>query len=148
MYKKEKDMSIQAVSFGKTVTTKKGNEYKKTHAGTITGAALGLAATGINVYKLNKLRKTSVIKRMIGGMYSTYKAKAKMPKLQAAKAAKRTAKASVALYIAIPLLGYFGLGALVNKAVNHYRAKAADKAAAQAEKPAETKTEKPETETV
>lgn len=127
-------MSIQAVSFGKTVTTKKGNEYKKTHAGTIAGAVAGLGVTGINVYNLNKLRKTSVFKRMIGQMYSSYKTKAKMPKVQAAKAAKLSAKASAALYIAVPLLGYFGLGALVNKGINHYRAKAADKAA-QAEKP-------------
>ena len=121
-------MSIQAVSFGKTVTTKKGNEYKKTHAGTIAGAAVGLGAAGVNVYNLKKLRKTSVFKRMIGQMYSTYKTKAKMPKEQAAKAAKRTAKTSIGIYIAMPLLAALALGALVNKAVNHYRAKAADKA--------------------
>ena len=125
-------MSIQAVSFGKTVTTKKGNEYKKTHAGTITGAALGLVATGINVYNLNKLRKTYELKRIIADAYS--KLKTAMPKEQAAKIAKLSVKTPAALSIAIPLFGYFGLGALVNKAVNHYRAKAADKAA-QAEKP-------------
>ncbi len=139
-------MSIQVVSFGKTVTTKKGNEYKKTHAGTITGAAICLGAAGLNMYNLHKFSKTSKLKRVIGQIYSSYKQV--MPKEQAAKFAKRTFKTSVGITFAVPVLGYLGLGALVNKAVNHYRAKAADKAAAKAEKPAETKTEKPETETV
>ncbi len=127
-------MSIQAVSFGKTVTTKKGNEYKKTHAGTIAGAAVGLGLTGVELYKLTK---TSKLKRIIADAYS--KLKETMPKEQAAKFAKRTAKAGLGVGIAVTVLAYLGLGALVNKGINHYRAKSADKAA---------QTEKPETEKV
>ena len=48
-------MSIQSISFG--ATTKKGNNYKKTHAGVITGSVVGasLAANGIKNAKTMKM---------------------------------------------------------------------------------------------
>ena len=96
MYEKEKNMSIQAVSFGKTLKTKNGNEYKKTHAGTITGAVLGLGITGTSLYKMNKNSKLKgELKRIIGQTYS--KLKTNMPKEKAAKFAKLQTKTGVAI---------------------------------------------------
>lgn len=121
-------MSIQSVSFGKTVTTKNGNEYKKTHAGTITGAALGAGFGSYVAYHA----KTPVSMDLKRQYVKTYKRlKETMPKKEALKFMKKVAiPVGVAIGSVIAAGTIFGLGALVNKAINHHRAKVADKKAA------------------
>ena len=122
-------MSIQSVSFGKTVTTKNGNEYKKTHAGTITGAALGAGFGSYVAYSGIKGSATMEIKRAFVPTYA--KLKTIMPKEKALKMMKKAViPGGIALGSAIAAATIFGLGALVNKAINHHRAKVADKKAA------------------
>ena len=134
-------MSIQAVSFGKTLKTKNGNEYKKTHAGTITGAVLGLGITGTSLYKMNKNSKLKgELKRIIGQAYS--KLKTNMPKEKAAKFAKLQTKTGVAIGLSTVLFTWFGLGALVNKFINRKIANATDNAVLKIKKETEEKSEK------
>ena len=141
MYEKENNMSIQAVSFGKTLKTKNGNEYKKTHAGTITGAVLGLGITGTSLYNMNKNSKLKgELKRIIGKAYS--KLKTNMPKEKAAKFAKLQTRTGVVIGLSTVLFTWLGLGALANKFINKKIANATDNAVLKIKKETEEKSEK------
>ena len=125
-------MSIQSVSFGQTITTKNGNEYKKTHAGTIAGAAAGLGVGTCSVYNCVKPKVKMEIKRELAKAY--IQLKQIVSKEKALKITKKvTLPVSLATAVGIWTVAGLGLGALVNKAINHHRAKVADKKAAAAE---------------
>ncbi|MBS4759778.1 MAG: hypothetical protein KHX03_03660 [Clostridium sp.] len=123
-------MSIQAVSFG--AKTQKGNEYKKTHAGTITGLAVGTGYAGLCSYGIaknpevkNKIARILVKTRqdlMSNGL----------TKEVANKYTKFTRKAGISLTVASAILVGLGIGAAVNKVINKNRAKQADQKAEQA----------------
>lgn len=122
-------MSIQSVSFGKTITTKNGNEYKKTHAATITGAAVG---AGLGTINSSRFVNSMAGKREIAKIYSALKET--MSKTEAKRFTKYSAiPGSIAAGAALTGTIGLGLGALVNKAINHHKAKVADKKAAAAE---------------
>ncbi len=118
-------MAIQAISFGRTETTQKGNEYKKTHAGTIAGTIAGLGFGAADAYAASK---KPLIKKITAQGYSRYKEL--MPKEAAAKYAKLTLKCGFALGVAMWVLAGLGAGALVNKVINKGLANNADKKAA------------------
>ena len=120
-------MSIQAVSFG--ATTKKGNNYKKTHAGTIAGAAVGtLAAADIAYTAIKKFQPDIQLLRKL----KECKDKIINVGINPAKARKMV---NVALGTGkgIAVAAVFGIclaiGAGVNKIINHVKAHKADKAA-------------------
>lgn len=124
-------MSIQSVSnvsFG--ATTKNGNDYKKTHAATIAGTAVG-GATGFSLaYTGAKTLKTVAGKKeYILGMKNMLK---NMPTLFKGKNAKIIKGSIAAVTVASALVG-LGIGAGTNKIINHNKAAKADKAAAKAE---------------
>lgn len=124
-------MSIQSVSFGKTVTTKNGNEYKKSHAGTITGAAAGFGVGTFLVYNCVKPKAPMAIKRSLAKAY--IQLKQIVPKQTALKLTKKvTFPLSLATAVGVYTAAGLGIGALVNKAINHHKAKVADKKAATA----------------
>ncbi len=121
-------MAIQSASFGKTVKTKKGNEYKKSHAGTITGAAAGLGVGTFAVYNSVKPKVSMNIKRGLAKEY--IRLKQIVPKETALKLTKKvTLPVSLATAVGIWTVAGLGIGAFVNKAINYHRAKSADKKA-------------------
>lgn len=133
-------MTIQAlsnsnVSFGHTKTTKNGNEYKKTHTATRVGLGVGLAGAGFGGYCANRAIKDTGFKRaMAEALVDVRKefmsGKFPMSKTGATKFAKACFPTGMGIVLGgIVLLG-LSVGALVNKAINHHRAKAADNAAA------------------
>lgn len=124
-------MSIQSVSFGKTVTTKNGNEYKKSHAGTIAGAAAGFGVGAFSAYSCVKPKVSRNIKRELAKAY--IQLKQIVPKETALKLTKKvTLPVSLATAVGIWTVAGLCIGALVNKAINHHKAKVADKKAAAA----------------
>ncbi len=120
-------MSIQAVSFG--ATTKKGNEYKKTHAGTITGLAVGVGLAGLNA---GMIKKSPAVKKAIQESLVHTRANLianGLTKLKATKLAKMSGKIGVFVALALNVLAGLAVGAGINKIINHAKAKKADKAA-------------------
>ncbi len=127
--------SISNVSFG--AKTQKGNEYKKSHVGTIAGTVAG-AGTGVyGAYKFGSLmKKNSGFKKAIMPALADIRnilMEAGKTKAQATKKLKSMIKAGhIANTLTWTLIG-LGIGALVNKAINHAKANKADKAAAKAQ---------------
>ena len=121
-------MSIQAVSFGKTVTTPKGNEYKKSYVGTIAGTLAGLGMGSYSAYRNLKPQVSMPIKRALATTYSALKQS--LPKENALKLVKNVTL-PIGLAVGVAIFGTIGLGigALINKGINHYLANRADKKA-------------------
>lgn len=134
-------MSIQAlsnnnVSFGHTKTTKKGNEYKKTHAATRTGLAVGVAAAGYGAYSVKLAVKQPQSKRAIQNYILQVREsfmQSGMTKNVAGKVAKNLYKGTLGVVLGGIALTGLVLGAVTNKIINHHRASKADKAAQQAQ---------------
>lgn len=127
-------VSNNNVSFGHIKTTKKGNEYRKTHAATRTGLAIGLLGASVAAYQMKKTFNAPDIKRMIaekvvGLRNHLMSAFPSATKAQAGKLAKLGSKAVFAAPAVFILLGNLAIGASVNKIINHRRAKAVDKQA-------------------
>lgn len=133
-------MTIQAlsnsnVSFGHTKTTKNGNEYQKTHTATRVGLGVGLAGAGFCGYCANLATKDSGFKRdiakaLVGVRNEFMSGKFPMSKTGATKFAKACFPTGMGIVLGGIAVLCLGVGALVNKAINHHRAKAADNAAA------------------
>ena len=120
-------MSIQAVSFG--ATTKKGNNYKKTHAGTIAGTAVGtLAAAGTAYTAVKKFQPGIQLLRQL----KDHKDKLINAGIDPAKA-RKILNVSLGVGKVAGVAAAFGIclaiGAGINKIINHVRANKADKAA-------------------
>lgn len=106
--------SVSNVSFG--AVSKKGNEYKKSHAATITGAAMGaMGATGVALNR-NMLKKSFALMADAGA-----------PKFIQTLA--KNPKTAIVVWAATSFLVWLGIGAGINKIVNHNKAAKADKAA-------------------
>ena len=122
-------MTIQAVSFGKIAKTKKGNDYKKSHVGTVTGAITG---TAFGTYCASKYLNSFAAKR---NLVTTYNAlKETVPKEKALKLVKRlVVPMGAGLGVAFWGMIGLGIGALANKAINHHKAAVVDKKVTQIE---------------
>lgn len=125
-------MTIQPVSFGKIATTPKGNEYKKSHVGTITGTIAGLGFGAYNVQQAMKPQNSMSIKRILAPAYASLKQT--LPKETAMKLIKNVS-IPIGVTMGLAFWGAIGLGigALVNKAINHHKAAVVDKRVAQLE---------------
>lgn len=125
-------MTIQPVSFGKIATTPKGNEYKKSHVGTITGTIAGLGFGAYNVQQAMKPQNSMRIKRILAPAYASLKQT--LPKETAMKLIKNVS-IPIGVTMGVAFWGALGLGvgALVNKAINHHKAAVVDKNATQIE---------------
>lgn len=131
-------MSIQAVSnnnvsFGHIKTTKKGNEYKKSHFATRVGVLSGLAASaglGCTIQKALSIPECkSFFKKVIVDVRNNGIANG-MSKKFATKFAKLTLPMGFAAISTGFVLTGLIVGAGINKIVNHIKAHNADKSAA------------------
>lgn len=126
-------MAIQAVSFGKTAVTKNGNEYqrtsKATKIGAGVGAAWGLLNTSTTVYKAARNKMPQQFKNIY---LNTYKAlrennfTREIAKNTIKKSAKTAIAIGIPMGIAFTTIVGLGIGAAVNKIINHKRAAKAD----------------------
>lgn len=119
-------MSIQSISFG--ATTKKGNNYKKTHAGVITGSVVGasLAANGI---KNAKTMKMPIYLLRILGEQKQSAIQNGFTANEAKSLIKKSLKTGMAANIITTALFCIALGTGIDAYINNKRAKKADKLA-------------------
>ncbi len=126
-------MAIQAVSFGQTAVTKNGNEYERTNKATKIGRNIGLgygllssAAVG---YKIATKNPPEKFKNALISTYKNLRQSLLSPE-EAKDVLKRSAKAGAAIGfsigIALCTLVGLGIGAAINKIINHKRAAKAD----------------------
>lgn len=126
-------MAIQAVSFGKTAVTKNGNEYQRTSKATKIGAGVGATWGLLNASTTVYLAARNKMPQQFKNIYlNTYKAlrENNFTREIAKNTVKRGAKAAIAIGIpmgiaVVTLIG-LGIGAAVNKIINHKRAAKAD----------------------
>lgn len=125
-------MEIQAVSFGQKAVTKNGNEYQRTSKATKIGAGVGAAWGVLNAsamgYMAAKNELPTGLKKIFLNTYKTLREF--LPIAEAKNLTKRNAKISLAIGIpmgiaVVTLIG-LGIGAAVNKIINHKRAAKAD----------------------
>ena len=126
-------MAIQAVSFGKTAVTKNGNEYQRTSKATKIGAGVGATWGILNSSAMVYMAAKNKMPQQFKNIYlNTYKAlrENNLTREIAKNTVKKSAKTAIA--IAIPMAVAFttivglGIGAAVNKIINHKRAAKAD----------------------
>lgn len=131
-------MTIQAVSFGQTAVTKNGNEYQRTNTATKIGTGVGAAYGVLNASAAGYMAAKNDLPKGFKNMFlNSYKAlRELLPAKEAKNLVKRNAKMSVAIGIPMGIIVYtlvgLGIGAAVNKVINHKRAAKADAAAKQA----------------
>lgn len=119
-------MLVQPVSFG--ATTKSGNQYKKTHVGTIAGATAGALYAAYDLSKTMKMLKAGKAKKLLRALVEMRNniMKSGCSKEAATKFTSRYAKSSIGAAAAVLVLAGLGLGAAVNKVINKHRAEKAD----------------------
>lgn len=127
-------MAIQAVSFGQKAVTKSGNEYERTSKATKIGAGIGLGYgllnSGVAGYKMATKNPPKKVKNQLLNTYKNLRQSLYFSPEEAKNVVQRTAKAGVAIglpvNIAVSTLIGLGIGAAVNKIINHKRAAKAD----------------------
>ena len=122
-------MSIQPISFG--ATTKNGNHYKKTHAGTILGAVAGVTSIACDLKNAQKIKlPTNILKILVNNMQKM--TSQNIDRQIAKNIALNSFKTGAIGGIITAGLILFGIGAGINKIANAIKAKKADNAAKQA----------------
>ena len=126
-------MAIQSVSFGKTAVTKNGNEYQRTSKATKIGAGVGATWGILNSSAMVYMAAKNKMPQQFKNIYlNTYKAlRENGVDLNLAKnTVKKSAKAAIAIGvptgITFTTIVGLGIGAAVNKIINHKRAAKAD----------------------
>lgn len=125
-------MAIQPVSFGQTAVTKNGNEYQRTSKATKIGAGVGATWGLLNASAMGYMAaKNDLPKGFKNTFLNSYRALREFyPAAEAKNLVKRSAKMSFAMGIPMGIIGStligLGIGAAVNKVINHRRAAKAD----------------------
>lgn len=125
-------MAIQPVSFGQTAVTKNGNEYQRTSKATKIGAGVGATWGVLNASAMGYMAAKNELPQKYKNIFlNSYKALRKILPIEEAKyVAKRNAKISLAIGLPMGIIGStligLGIGAVVNKVINHRRAAKAD----------------------
>ena len=126
-------MAIQAVSFGQKAVTKNGNEYQRTSKATKIGAGVGATWGILNSSAMVYMAAKNKMPQQFKNIYlNTYKAlrENNFTREIAKNTVKKSAKAAIAIGvptgIAVATLIGLGIGAAVNKIINHKKAAKAD----------------------
>ncbi len=127
--------SVNSVNFtSKTAHTKNGNEYEKTRVGKYIGMGAGAAiGAGVPAYLLYNRNYKMYLKRQLVEMRNNIMQELQKEGIKSSKMSAKTIskwlKAIPVVAGALTLLVGLGIGAIVDGAINHSRAKKADKIA-------------------